>query len=95
MVMLVPAAVVPPIVTLLVVEVALKAPAVAVIGAAVLVSRAVLANNVTEVEAEIALVRLTVVPVEVIETLEPVEVMVAPVAFVIAAVPEMVMAPEA
>ena len=93
--MLVPATVVPPIVTELVVEVALKAPVVAVIGAAALVSSVVFANRVTEVDAVTPFVRLIVVPVEVIATLEPVEVMVAPVAFVIAAEPEMMIAPPA
>jgi hypothetical protein len=91
----VPAIVLPPIVTVLVVDVALTAPAVAVTGARELVSRAVFASKVTDVEAEIALVKFTVVPVEVIETLEPVEVMVAPVALVIPAEPEIVIAPDA
>jgi hypothetical protein len=94
-VMLVPAIVLPPIVTVLVVDVALTAPAVAVIGARELVSRAVLASIVTDVAAEIALVRFTVRPVEVIATLEPEDVIVAPVALVIAADPEMVIAPAA
>jgi hypothetical protein len=80
-------------VTELVVEVALIAPLVAVIAA--LVSRAVLANKVTEVDAVIALDIFTVVPVDVTETLEPVDVIVAPVALVIAADPEIVIAPEA
>lgn len=93
--MLVPAVVLPPIVTVLVVDVALTAPAVAVIGANELVSKAVFASNVTDVAAEIALVKLTVVPVEVIETLDPVEVIDAPVAFVIPAEPEIVIAPDA
>lgn len=92
---LVPAIVLPPIVTVLVVDVALTAPAVAVIGANELVSKAVFACNVTDVAAEIALVKFTVVLVEVIETLDPVEVIDAPVAFVIPAEPEIVIAPDA
>lgn len=93
--MLVPAAVVPPIVTELVVEVALNAPEVAVIGAPELVSRVVLARRVTDVAAVTPFVRLIVVPVEVIETLEPVEVMVALVGLVMAAEPEITTAPPA
>jgi hypothetical protein len=91
--MLVPAAVVPPIVTELLVEVALNAPAVAVIGAAELVSRVVSARRETDVAAVTPFVRLIVVPVEVMETLETVEVMVALVGFVMAAEPEITTAP--
>jgi hypothetical protein len=82
-------------VTVVVVDVAVNAPDVAVIGAAALVSRDVYAKRVTEVDAFTGLVRLMVVPVEVIATLEPVDVIVAPVAFVIAAEPEIVIAPDA